>query len=196
MKIYQQVSLWINNAPERILEESFSPAPWHRNIKIACWQGGNSSHFLRIWTLGIVEGWSSVGRLNEEGWLSTSRQFWEGGVAQRAAAWSSSSLKQQLRATMHALGSGAGSKAGQQRCRTQVMSESMGWPVKLSHWTLYAYLCIHVCMEQGGTTGLWLQESPSSLARHGVEASVVDVIYLDVRLCPMFQFLPQTAIHI
>jgi len=51
-------------------------------------------------------------------------------------------------------------------------------------------------MEQGGTTGLWLQESPSSLARHGVEASVVDVIYLDVRLCPMFQFLPQTAIHI
>lgn len=52
-------------------------------------------------------------------------------------------------------------------------------------------------MEGAGTTGLWLQLNPSSLAdtRHRVKASVVDVIYLDMRLCPMFQFLPQTAIQ-
>lgn len=48
---------------------------------------------------GRCEGRSSAGRLNEEGCLSASRQSWEGGIAQRAAAWSSSFLKQQPRAT-------------------------------------------------------------------------------------------------
>lgn len=58
--------------------------------------------------------------------------------------------------------------------------------------TLRVYLCTGLRMERGGTTGLWLQGNPSSLAnaRQGVKASVVDVVYSDVSLCPVFQFLP------
>lgn len=125
------------------------------------------------------QGWPSAGRFKEQGCLNASGQAWEGGRAWGAAASPSSSLKQQLRvSSTTSQDTGDGGK--------------QGLTCKNGPQTLCVYLCPGLSMERGGTTGLWLQWNPSSLAnaRQGVKTSAVDVVYSDVSLCPTFQFLP------
>lgn len=80
---------------------------------------------------------------------NASRQAWEGGRAQGAAASSSSSLKQQLRSP----------SSGVSTAMPQDMADGgkQGLTCKNGPPNSVCDLCVALGMERGGTTGLWLQ---------------------------------------